>query len=233
VLLVAMGAAAQDAGPYSYLAEYQVQPGKSEEFVESIKKYTKPMFDGLVEEGAMLAWGLDARIIHEEDTATHMLWWVTRDLAGMERFRQAVDLNKHHDHLTRNIYLKGADGEPSGPTYTYWWFVRVKPGHSSDWRKLFDKYNKPVLDQMVEDGTVYGYGIDVEWVHTSDPGWRAIWVVTDSMGAWDKIGAAFRAAGEDRSEEERRAIGQMFRKATKGGDHRDSLWRSIPMDDME
>jgi hypothetical protein len=90
-----------------------------------------------------------------------------------------------------------------------------------------------VLDQMVEDGTVYGYGIDVEWVHTSDPGWRAIWVVTDSMGAWDKIGAAFRAAGQDRSEEERRAIGQMFRKVTKGGDHRDSLWRSIPMDDME
>jgi hypothetical protein len=241
-----VAAAAQDSGPYSYLAEYRVQPGKSDEFVELIKKYSKPMFDGLAEEGAVLAWGLDARIIHEEDTATHMLWWVTPDLGSFdkvfaafnamdvpdedqERFRQTMDLNKHHDHLTRSIAMNLNDGEPSGPTYTYWWFVNVKRGHGSDWRKLFDKYSKPVLDKMVEEGTVYGYGIDVEWVHTSDPGWRAIWIVTTSMGAWDKIGAAFRAAGQERSEEERSAIDQMFRKVTEGGAHRDSLWREIPM----
>ena len=245
-LLVAVGAAAQDSGPYSYLAEFQVKPGMGDDFVELVKKYDKPLFDGLVEEGAVLAWGLDTRVIHEEDTATHMLWWVTPNLGGMdkvfagfdavdipdedqERFRQTVDLNKHHDHLTRSIAMNINEGEPSGPTYTYWWFVKVKRGQGSKWRKLFDKYNKLVLDNLVAEGTVYGYGIDVEWVHTESPGWRAIWVVTTSLGAWDKIGAAFRAAGQGRSEEERSAIGQMFRKTTKGGEHRDSLWREIPM----
>lgn len=247
MLLVALGAAAQDSGPYSYLAEFQVKPGMGDDFVELTKKYDKPLFDGLVEEGAVLAWGLDTRVIHEEGTASHMLWWVTSDLGGMdkvfagfaamevsdedeERFRQSVDLNKHHDHLTRSIAVNISEGEPSAPPYTYWSFVKVKRGKGSDWRELFDKYTKPVLDKLVEDGTLYGYGVDVEWVHTEDPGWRAMWVVATSMGAFDNVRAAFAASAQERPEEAREAIGYMFRKVTEGGEHHDSLWRAIPME---
>lgn len=249
-LLLAVAATAQDTSPFGYLAEFQVKPGKGSEFVALVKKYNKPLFERLAAEGTVLAWGLDARVVHEEGATTHMLWWVTADLSGMdkvfagfearevpeedeEKFRQTVDLAKHHDHITRSILENVSESEPSAPLYTRWSFVKVKRGKGSEWRELVEKYSKPVLDKLVEDGTIYGYGIDVEWIHTDDPGWRAIWVLTTSLGAHDKVRAAFRAAAQERSQEEREAIGEMFRKITEGGVHRDSLWRAIPMDGGE
>jgi hypothetical protein len=250
ILLVALAATAQEMRPIGYLAEFQVNAGKEAEFIELVKKYDKPLFDGLVTEGAVLAWGLDARVVHEEGTATHMLWWATADFAGMdkvfaafeamevpdedeEKFRQTVDLAKHHDHITRSIIINVSEGEPSAPPYTAWSFIKVKRGKGSEWRKLFEKYTQPVLDKLMEDGILYGYGVDVEWIHTDDPGWRAIWVLTTSLSAFDKLEAAFRAASQGRSEEEREAIDRKFRKITEGGSHRDSLWRSIPLDGDE
>ncbi|MFQ5695180.1 MAG: hypothetical protein ACE5HB_04250 [Terriglobia bacterium] len=249
VLVAALTVAAQDGPrPVGYLAEFRVLPGEGEQFVDLVKKYDKPLFDGLAAEGVVLAWGLDTPVVHQEGGMTHMLWWVTADFAGMDRvfagfaamevsdedekaFQEIIDHNKHHDHLVRSIIVNVSEDEPAGRTYTVWSFVQVKRGKGSEWRKLFEKYTKPVLDQLVADGDLVGYGVDVEWIHTDDPGWRAIWAVTTSMAAFDKLDAAFRAAGQARSEEERGAIGHMFRKITKGSSHRDSLWRSISLDD--
>lgn len=246
-LLVALSVAAQEMRPVEYLAEFQVKPGKEAEFIELVKKYNKPLFDRLAAEGAVLAWGLDTKVVHQEGGTTHMLWWVTADFSGMdkvfagfealevpgedeEKFRQTVDLAKHHDHLVRSIIVNVSEGEPAAPLYTVYSFVKVKTGKESEWRKLFEKYPKPVLDQLVEDGTLYGYGVDAEWIHTEDPGWRAIWVLATKLAAFDKLDAAFRAAGEARSEVERDAIDWRFRKITERSAHRDGLWRSIPLD---
>ena len=249
LLLAAVSVAAQQAGePVSYLAEFKVKPGQESTFVDLVKKYDKPVFDKLQADGAVLAWGLDTRVIHREDGTTHVLWWVTKDYAGMdavfaalrqinppaadqEKLRAATDLSKHHDHLNRTILMNVREEEPSAPLYTSWSFVKVDAGKSGEWRKLFEKYNKPVFDKLVPDGTIFGYGIDVEEFHTDDPGWRAVWVLTTSLGAFDKIDAAFAADRQARSEEERESIGRQFRDITTPGEHRDSLWRAVPMKD--
>jgi hypothetical protein len=248
-LLAAVSLAAQQASePISYLAEFKVNPGQATTFVDLVKKYDKPVFDKLQAGGVVLAWGLDTRVIHRTDGTTHLLWWVTKDYSGMdavfaalrdikpseadeEKFRAATDLDKHHDHMNRTILENVSEGEPSAPLYTSWSFVKVDVGKGGEWRKLFEKYNKPVFDKLVADGVVYGYGIDVEDFHTEDPGWRAIWVLTTSLGAFDKIDAAFAAEREKRSEEERESIGRQFRDITSPGEHRDSLWRAVPMKD--
>ena len=249
LLLAAVSVAAQQAvEPVTYYAEYRVNPGQESAFVDFLKKYDKPVFDKLQADGVVVAWGLDARFIHREGATTHMLWWVTKDYDGMdktfaalrdikpepadvEKFRPATDASKHKDHLTRTILEKVAEGEPSAPPYTSWSFTKVDAGKGGEWRKLWEKYNKPVFDKLVADGVIFGYGIDVEDFHSEDPGWRGVWVVTTSMAAFDKIDAAFAADRRARSEEEREAIGRQFRDITAPSEHRDSLWRAVPMKD--
>jgi hypothetical protein len=248
LLLLAAGAAVAQQGsqPITYYAEYRVNPGQESTFVDWIKKYDKPVFDKLQGEGLVMAWGLDARFVHRPGGTTHLLWWVTKDYDGMdktfaalrqispavadqEKFRQATDASKHQDSITRNILQNIQEGEPSAPPFTSWSYTKVDVGKGLEWRKLWEKYNKPVYDKLVKDGVIFGYGIDVEDIHTEDPGWRGVWVVTTSMAAFDKIDAAFAADRQGRSEEEREAIGRQFREITSPSDHRDSLWRAIPM----
>lgn len=247
VLLVGVAAAAQDMRPVGYLAEFQIQPAHESKFVELVKKYDKPVFDRLISEGAVLAWGLDAKMVHQHGGTTHMLWWVTPDFSGMDKvfgefatmdvaeedqktFHEIVDLNKHHDHLVRSIVVRVNESEPEGTVYTAYSFIKVKAGKSSEWQKMFDKYTKPVLDKLMDDGTLFGYGVDVEWIHSEDPGWRAIWIVSTSLAAFDKLEAAFREARQAHSEEAREAIDHWFQKITESGEHRDSLWRSVSLE---
>ena len=249
LLLAAVSVAAQQASePISYLALYTVKAGQDTTFVDLVKKYDKPIFDKLQADGVVLAWGLDTRVLHRENASTHMLWWVTKDYGGMdavfaalrqlnippadqEKFRAATDPSKHHDYMNRTILENVREEEPSSPLYTSWSFVKVDAGKGGEWRKLWEKYNKPVFDKLVADSTLYGYGIDVEEFHSEDPGWRAIWVLTTSLGALDKVDAAFAADRQARSEEERESIGRQFRDITTPGEHRDSLWRAVPMKD--
>lgn len=250
LLFGALSVAAQDMEPITYMSEFKVKPGQESKVIELIKKYDKPLFDRLQAEGAVLGWGLDTRVIHEEGAATHMLWWATPDYSGMDKvfagfaamkvtdedekaFETAIDLDKHRDYITRSIISNVREEEPAGTVYTTWSFVKVKTGKSSEWRKFFEKYNKPVLDSLVADGTLYGYGVDVEDFHTEDPNWRAVWLLTTSLGAFDKIDAAFEKAREEMSEEAREAIGNTYRKLTDPSEHRDSLWRSISLKDGE
>ena len=104
-----------------------------------------------------------------------------------------------------------------------------KPGKGDEWEDLWKTYTKPIYDKLVADGSIFGFGVDTEYIHTEDPGWRAIWVVTTGLGAFDKVDAAFRAAFEARSEAEREAIGARFRSLTEPSEHRDGLWRSVSL----
>jgi len=252
ILLAALSVAAQQPEPIAYLAEFKVKPGKEADFIELTKKYDKPLMDRLMAEGTVLAWGLDTAVLHREGGAQFMFWWVNADYAGMDtvfagfeemekqipaedqqRFQDIVDLDKHHDHIVRSILLNIREEPPATLPYTSYSSVKVEPGKGNEWRKLWEKYNKPIFDELVADGSILGYGVDVEEFHTEDPAWRMIWVVTTDLASFDKIDAAFAADREARSEEEREAIGHLFRKVTVAGVHRDYLYRSVLVGGME
>ncbi len=247
LLLAALSVAAQEGmRPVSYLAEIRVNPGYESKVVDLIKKYDKPVFDRLVAEGTVIAWGLDAKMVHNEGGTTHMFWWVTADFAGQDKvfaalfgiemadadekaFQDAVVADKHHDHILRTQIINIKEEEPAGPVYTRYSFTKVKPGKGDEWEDLWKTYTKPIYDKLVADGAIFGFGVDTEYIHTEDPGWRVIWVVTTGLGAFDKVDAAFRAAFEARSEAERDAIGTRFRSLTEPTEHRDGLWRSVSL----
>ena len=98
----------------------------------------------------------------------------------------------------------------------------MQPGKAQDYQELWDKYTKPVLEQLYKDGAVTAYGVDTELVHTGDPTLRFFWQVLPDADALDKVEAAFDAAREKRTPEERRAIGQSFAELTDAAAHRDS-----------
>jgi hypothetical protein len=86
----------------------------------------------------------------------------------------------------------------------------VKPGKSADYRRAWEKYNKPVYDKLVAEGVVLAYGLAVEEVRTDGDFTHFIWVATANMAAADRIGPAFNADRTRRSDEERAAIAELF-----------------------
>ncbi len=99
---------------------------------------------------------------------------------------------------------------------------KLLPGKGQDYQELWDKYTKPVLEQLYKDGAVTAYGVDTELIHTGDQGFRFYWQVMPDADALDKVEAAFEAARQKRTPEERRAIGQAFAELRDPAGHRDS-----------
>jgi len=102
----------------------------------------------------------------------------------------------------------------------------VKPGKGADYRRAWEKYNKPVYDKLVADGVVLAYGLAAEEVKTDGEFTHFIWVATPNMAAADKIAPAFNADRARRSEEERNAISDLFLSLTEPDKARSIVTRS-------
>ncbi len=81
------------------------------------------------------------------------------------------------------------------------------------------------IHSLVASGAVTSYSLEVEQVHTQDPGWRHLVYVAPSADGIDKVFAAIAAAGQKRSAEENGAIGDAFAAVTVPNAHRDYFAR--------
>lgn len=126
----------------------------------------------------------------------------------MDRLREDVDISKIHDYLTRSlVFAVSPTPPPAGLLpYTRYNFVKVKPGKGGDYRKAWEKYNKPVLDKLVADGVIGAFGLTVEEVRTSGDFTHFTWYDTKELGGMDKIRAAFIADRERRTQEEQEPV---------------------------
>jgi hypothetical protein len=148
--------------------------------------------------------------------------------APMDRLAQIADLSKVHDYITRDLVSNESATTPAGVLpYTRYAFVKVKPGKASDYRKAWEKYNKPVLDKLVADGVILGYGLDVEEVRTSGEFTHFSWVDAKDLAAMDKFRAAFTADREHRTQEEQDAISNLFNSLLDGDATRGEMARSL------
>lgn len=144
-----------------------------------------------------------------------------------ERTREVFDMSKTRDWLTRDLLVNfGPPPAASVLPFTRYNFVKVKPGKGGDYRRAWEKYNKPVYDKLVADGVVLAYGLAVEEVKTDGDFTHFIWVATANMGMADRIGPAFGADRGRRSEEERTAIAELFGSLTEPDKARSILTRS-------
>jgi phytoene dehydrogenase-like protein len=144
-----------------------------------------------------------------------------------ERTREVFDMSKTRDWLTRDL-VSGYGPPPAAGVlpFTRYNFVKVKPGKGGDYRRAWEKYNKPVYDKLVADGVVLAYGLAAEEVKTDGDFTHFVWVGTANMAAADKIGPVFAADRARRSEEERNAISDLFLSLTEPDKSRSIVTRS-------
>ncbi len=150
-------------------------------------------------------------------------------VAPMEQIRAITDFAKTHDYLTRDLVEGFAPTMP--PAGTLPWvrynFVKVKPGKGADYRKAWEKYNKPVFDKLAAEGTLLAFGLAVEDVRTEGDFTHYVWLATKDLASQDKIRAAFIADRDKRSPEEQEAITHLFTSLTEPDAARSELQRSL------
>jgi hypothetical protein len=127
------------------------------------------------------------------------------------RLGEVADMSKVHDYLTRDLVIGFSSSSASGLLpFTRYNFFKVKPGMGSDFRKAWEKYNKPVLEKLAADGIVLAYGLSVEEIRTEGDFTHYVWYAVKDLASFDKVRAAFIADREHRSQEEQDAISHLF-----------------------
>jgi hypothetical protein len=146
----------------------------------------------------------------------------------IDRLREVADLSKVHDYVTRGIISNDSSASPAGLLpFTRYNFIKVKPGKGAEYRRAWEKYNKPVFDKLIADGVVLAYGMEVEEVRTSGAFTHFVWIDTKDLGAMEKFRSAFVADREHRTQEEQDAIAALFNSLTDADASRSEMARSL------
>jgi len=148
-------------------------------------------------------------------------------MSTAERTREVFDMSKTRDWLTRDL-VSGFAQPPAAGTLpvTRYNFVKVKPGKAPDYRRAWEKYNKPVFDKLVGEGAVLAYGMAAEDVKTDGDFTHFIWIATANMAGGDKVVAAFNADRARRTEAERNEIADAFNSVLEPDKSRSIITRS-------
>ena len=144
------------------------------------------------------------------------------------RLGEVADMSKVHDYLTRDIISADYHVPPAGTLpYTRLNLFKVKSGKAVEYRRAFEKYNKPVLDKLLADGVILGYGLSVEDIRTDLDFTHFVWFDVKDLASFDKVRAAFVADRDRRSQEEQDAITHQFADLVDGDASRQEVLRSL------
>jgi hypothetical protein len=136
-------------------------------------------------------------------------------------------MSKTRDWLTTDQVVNlGPNPAPGVLPVTRYNFVKVKPGKAADYRKTWEKYNKPIFDKLVTDGVILAFGLATEAIKTDGDFTHFVWMATANMAGLDKIAAAFAADRARRTEDERNSITQAFTDVTEPDKARSIVTRS-------
>jgi hypothetical protein len=256
VLLVCFASIAQQTQPQplTFYYDYKVNPGKEEEFMNLIKTVGGPVRDKLMAEGVVLAWGMETPLLRYPGGTTHLIWFSVANMEGVDkvltamdaqlakleaearttrsrlpsdRIRDAVDMPKTRDWLIRDLVFQAGPPPAAGVLpITRYNFVKVKPGKAAEYRRTWEKYNKPVFDKLLADGVILAFGMGAEEIKTDGEWTHFIWMATANLAGLDKIGAAFAADRARRTDDERTSINDAFTSVTEPDKARSTVTRS-------
>lgn len=216
--------------PYTFVAQWDVPRAQWGTFVADFDKNTRPVLEKLAADGTLTSWGAYESVVHTADGMTHGVWWGSLTYAGIEKARTELvkasaastslgAATGHRDYLLRS--QAGAAKPGSGSAAMLVSTFVVKPDQGQQWRQLFDKYTKATYDDLVAKGTVLGYSLHTEDVHTDHTGLRFVVLVAASAEGMDQARAATDAITAKRTPEERRTIGLQMEATMEPGTHRD------------
>ncbi len=236
MLLAPLAVSAQQQEPptFTYVSEWAVPRAQWADWVAYAQKNTKPIFEKAMADGTIIGWGMYTTVVHDDSGITHGSWYEATSIAAIEKVGAELAklpqntiltaATKHRDYLLRSTFHRSKAASGSNG---YLWVnaTQIQPGKGQQWRELWDKYNKPYFEELHASGTLLAYWIDVEQVHTENPGWVYVVYTAASADAVDKVGSGLAARAQKRSPEENRAIGEAFAGVTVAGTHRDFFAR--------
>jgi len=244
LLSVAPGAAqTPDAATgFSRVAFWQIARPHWDAYEADLKKTAQPVLDKLMAEGVIVEYGFGRNTVHAPDGFTHVTWYVSKTLAGVEKALAAVVAadatmspaerrradtdfagTRHADALVRTRVIRGKAAKLASG-YMYLATDQVQPGKGQAYNERFDKIVRPLMESLVTSGAAISYGIDTEFIHTMDPAMRMRWIVFPEADGLDKMLAAGEARTQALSPAEREANAQLSREVLVGASHRDELW---------
>jgi hypothetical protein len=143
------------------------------------------------------------------------------------RLLEVVDASKTRDYLTRDLIIGLGQSFTGVLPYTRYNFVKVKPGKFAEYRKTWEKYNKPILDKLLADGVILAYGLAVEEMRTDGDFTHFTWYAMKDLASMDKVRAAFVADRDHRSQEEQDTITNLFVSLQDVDASRSSMGRAL------
>jgi len=244
VLVAATTVSAQQYKSLVSVATFKVPPGREDAFIEKGKAFV-PVLDKLMESGVVLAYGIDASILHVPDENNVDFWVVVPNYAALEKSDAAIDefmsqhpeaiqevaamsdMSAHHDLIIQTWDSNYAKVPVGGKPVMSFDTVRIKSGKMDDFMTLFQKYDKPVLDKLVAESAIYGYEVDTEAMHTMAPGMVWVLAMMPDLATEDKVEGAFDAAMKNLPEGDRKIADKLFLDVVEPGSHRDRVARTV------
>ncbi len=236
LLLAPFAALAQQQEPstVSFVSEWAIPRAQWADYQAFREKTAKPIFDKMLADGTIISWGMYATVVHDESGITHGVWYEATSIAALQRVLDELlklptnpiqaGATKHRDYLLR-APLRRSKAANGSNGYLWVSAYQTQPGKGQQWRELWDKYSKPLFDELLANGTLLAYWVEAEQVHTDSPAWVYVVWTTPNADGMDKFFAAASARSEKRSKEENRAIGDAFAAVLVAGAHRDVLAR--------
>lgn len=193
----------QQATVYTYVAEWGVPRAQWGDMAKQTETSQAAM-DRLVDDGTLVGYGFYESQLHSEDGMTHGNWFLAVSLGNILKTLEALSKtssaspvlasSRHRDSL----YQSSMYGFRPGTTRNgYLWLghFAIKPDHVSDWSRTFGTFIRPVLDELLADGTVVAYQLDTQLAHTANgANTLGYGYVTAAPDGIDKVRAAIFAA---------------------------------------
>jgi len=223
------------ARTFRFVSEWKIPPQNVAAYSADLDKTVHPTLESLLQEGAVLAYGLYVTTVNEDEGITNGFWFEIPSLVAMEKVQDKLaklmpstivnSAIRHHNYLFR-VILRNSRSARGSNGYFYVNSTLLQPGKRDQWREWWHKYQKPMYDQFLAEGLITSYELDSGEIHTMDPNWIYLAYVIPTAEALDKINNEFRIRVEKRSTEENQAINSALEVLVVAGSHRDYLART-------
>ena len=190
---------------YSYVGFWNIPRAQWAE-MEKSNAANRNILDKAIANGTIVGYGYDVNLVHQPDGSTHDEWWSAMSMAGvlnvLDQFYKSgsstspvlASATKHWDSIYVSRYYNWHSGSWKD-AYTHGGNFKLKPNAPDDALETLSKnLFMPLMEKMLADGTIHGYEIDTEAIHTESPGTFWLFYFTASAEGLDKVTAAVRNA---------------------------------------
>lgn len=215
LVLFATTAFAQQPPKMTWLRFYQVAPGKEADFLRLVNDSSKTMFDKLMADGKVVAWGVATPLTHTDDSWTHVVYVGLQDWAATEAMVRGVESSdadahrsaaemKRLDELAMSIIKPGSVRDvilhhlvqsevPATvkPKYIGVEYYVVKPGRDGDALALFNEWAKPMYSGLASQGKLGPWGFSTQ--NSNGEYTHMIWYFMSDLAAMDQGDQAMMA----------------------------------------